>query len=61
MDREIKGTPHSECPRCLSTNTFWDDSNADPDNSSACFWMYCENCKKHYNSVFKPSHKTWED
>ena len=60
MNRKIKG-PHDTCPRCGSDDTFWNDSNADPDNDSACFYMYCEGCGKSYNSVFKPAYITWDD
>ncbi len=57
----IKGEAHGTCPRCGSTDTFWNDSNADPDNNSAYFFMYCEGCEKDYQSVFVPSYKLYDE
>ena len=51
---KVNGKNHSTCPRCGCDDTFWNDSDADPDNDSAYFLMYCEGCKKHYQSVFRP-------
>jgi DNA-directed RNA polymerase subunit M/transcription elongation factor TFIIS len=60
-DMEKKNHPHDECPRCGSTDTYWNDSQADPDNDSAHFMMFCEDCKKDYQSVFVPSYVQWHE
>jgi len=59
MNKTAKHIPHNTCPRCLSTDTFWNESSTDPDNSSSHFMMYCENCKKYYTSVHKPDYVMW--
>ncbi len=51
----------NECPRCKGTNTFWDDSQADPDNDGAYFYMYCEDCESHYGVHMIYDRTTWED
>lgn len=56
----VKGK-HETCPRCGCDDTYWDETNADPDNDSAYFYMYCEGCEKHYNSVFVPSHQIYDE
>jgi len=49
------------CPRCGSEDTYWNDSQADPDNDSAYFLMMCDGCGEDYQAVFIPHHVIWED
>lgn len=58
--KEVQGK-HSTCPRCGSTDTFWNDSNADPDDSGSYFYMHCEGCDKVYISHMVPSYKTYDE
>lgn len=34
MEIQKMGNKHDTCPRCGSTDTFWGDSDPDPDNNS---------------------------
>lgn len=59
IDKEGKLT-HSTCPHCGSTNTYWNDSQADPDDSGSRFYMKCDGCGKDYTAVHKYAYSCWE-
>lgn len=51
---------HETCPRCGSTDTYWNDSQADPDNAGSSFLMYCDGCKKHYQVRHVYAYTSWD-
>lgn len=51
---------HETCPHCGSTDTFWNDSQADPDNDGSSFYMQCDGCGKDYNVRHVYAYTSWE-
>ena len=59
---EFKDTSgEMRCPKCKSTDVYWNGSQADADSRLYISEMYCEVCEKHFGASYNLTYTEMDD